>query len=312
MIVYYPEHLENIWHRSKTGVKYRLDAIEKRVLLKQRLQAKGIQVESIGHTPTQLLTLAHTQAYVDTLVTGEPREVAESSGLMWLPELAPVFANSCQTVIAAATDAIHSGGSSATVASGGHHATSNRGYGFNPVNEIAVCVKYLLQNRLASKIAILDLDVHYANGTNELLHDNASVLNVDIWNKTLPQWQLTPDTANLKQYYVQTTTQYFAKLEVAGNEIVQYKPDIILYHSGVDVWEGDRLGGIPGFTQTHIHEREHFVFQMAKAHNIPIVLLIGGGYARHDSPEIQNQSLQQIVDLHMLSFAEIDHEQVMI
>jgi len=302
MRIFYPDQLENIWHRSRDGKHYRLDSNEKRVKLREKLESdEKFQVEVVSDTSAEILKSVHTPEYVAALVTGEPLELAESSGLLWVPELTPYCSNSCQCVILAAQGALRSG-RSGTIASGGHHAVADRGYGFNPVNEVAIAAKHLLSNNLVTKLAILDLDVHYANGTNAILRDEPRVLNIDIWNKTLPKWEPVEDTETLKQYFVETPEQFFAKLETAFTQIQAFKPEVILYHSGMDVWEGDRMGGIPGFTIEKIQEREQKVFSFAKENNVPIVLVLGGGYARHDTPEISAQSMQQLIDLHLISF----------
>lgn len=57
----------------------------------------------------------------------------------------------------------------------GHHATRKRGMGFCLINNIAVAAEYLLQVKGAKKIAIVDLDLHHGNGTQDIFWDRSDV-----------------------------------------------------------------------------------------------------------------------------------------
>lgn len=50
----------------------------------------------------------------------------------------------------------------------GHHATSNQGMGFCLLNNIAIAAEYLLMKTDARRLAIVDLDLHHGNGTQEI------------------------------------------------------------------------------------------------------------------------------------------------
>ncbi|MCB0479606.1 MAG: histone deacetylase, partial [Crocinitomicaceae bacterium] len=54
------------------------------------------------------------------------------------------------------------------IAGGTHHSYSNRGEGFCILNDQAVAANYLLDQKKAAKILIIDLDVHQGNGTAEI------------------------------------------------------------------------------------------------------------------------------------------------
>src|SRR5690606_5208954 len=54
------------------------------------------------------------------------------------------------------------------VAGGTHHAFSDRAEGFCLLNDLAVTANYLLGRQLASRVLIVDLDVHQGNGTAQI------------------------------------------------------------------------------------------------------------------------------------------------
>jgi acetoin utilization deacetylase AcuC-like enzyme len=50
----------------------------------------------------------------------------------------------------------------------GHHAMRGQGMGFCLLNNIAISAEYLLQNYGVQKLAIVDLDLHHGNGTQDI------------------------------------------------------------------------------------------------------------------------------------------------
>jgi acetoin utilization deacetylase AcuC-like enzyme len=59
------------------------------------------------------------------------------------------------------------------IAGGTHHAFADRGEGFCLLNDIAIASNYLLDNNLAKKILVVDLDVHQGNGTASIFEGNS-------------------------------------------------------------------------------------------------------------------------------------------
>lgn len=63
----------------------------------------------------------------------------------------------------------------------GHHATRNQGLGFCLLNNVALAAEYLLTGqemlaKKASRLAIIDLDLHHGNGTQDIFWSRADVL----------------------------------------------------------------------------------------------------------------------------------------
>jgi acetoin utilization deacetylase AcuC-like enzyme len=57
----------------------------------------------------------------------------------------------------------------------GHHATPNRAMGFCIINNIAVAAEYLIQIEGSKKIAIIDIDLHHGNGTQDIFWQREDV-----------------------------------------------------------------------------------------------------------------------------------------
>jgi acetoin utilization deacetylase AcuC-like enzyme len=62
----------------------------------------------------------------------------------------------------------------------GHHAEPTRGLGFCVFSNIAIAARYLQQVYGLERIAVVDFDVHHANGTQACMEDDPSVYVVSI------------------------------------------------------------------------------------------------------------------------------------
>ncbi len=76
----------------------------------------------------------------------------------------------------------------------GHHATPDRGMGFCLLNNVALAAEFLLQEEGARRLAIVDLDLHHGNGTQEVFWRRGEVLFLSIH-----QSPLYPGTGRLEE-----------------------------------------------------------------------------------------------------------------
>lgn len=58
----------------------------------------------------------------------------------------------------------------------GHHAMRGQGMGFCLLNNIAIAAEYLIMNHQVQRVAIIDLDLHHGNGTQEIFWTRNDVL----------------------------------------------------------------------------------------------------------------------------------------
>lgn len=73
----------------------------------------------------------------------------------------------------------------------------------------------------------------------------------------------------------------------------QIKPNLIIYNAGSDIYQKHPLGQMKISAQGII-ERDLFVFIQAKKHNIPILMVLSGGYSR-ESASIVSESIANIL-----------------
>jgi acetoin utilization deacetylase AcuC-like enzyme len=295
--IYYPTFTNRILHKSASGDQvYRLDAFEKLIRLKWELLKKDdLQLFEVYEENHNSLNAVHTPEYIHALMTGTPEDLANSSGVLWQKPLFPLILQTNQSLILSSKSALNTG-SAVSLSMGGHHSIREKGLGFSPINNIAVAIEALQRENPSRKIAVLDLDVHYGNGLASILKGKENVLVVDLWNKTLDKWGYFEDS-NLIDHKVDNPVDFFVRLNESLEQIKAFKPDLLIYHSGADVIQGDRMGGIVGFTNEDFVKKEKLVSSFAKQHNIPIVLVFGGGYVDHKSKETAELGYKTIVDL---------------
>ncbi len=166
------------------------------------------------------------------------------------------------------------------IAGGTHHAFTNRGEGFCLLNDIAMAAHYLLDKKLASKILVIDLDVHQGNGTAQIFKDETRVFTFSMHGAN--NYPLIKEHSDLDIGLPDYTsdTFYLTTLEVNLNNLIQQvQADFIFFQSGVDILDTDKLGRL-GVTRAGCKLRDKLVFNAAKHNRIPIVASMGGGYSR--------------------------------
>ena len=184
-------------------------------------------------------------------------------------------------------------GVSLNIAGGTHHAFRNKGEGFCLLNDLAVASNYLLHQKLANKILIVDLDVHQGNGTASIFIDNPHVFTFSMHGKNNYPFHKEKSDLDIELQDGIVDNDYLKLLETHLNEIVlSFKPDFIFYQSGVDILQTDKFGKL-NITLNGCLMRDQIVFAICKQQNIPIVAAMGGGY----SPNIQD-----IVEAHCNTF----------
>ncbi len=184
-------------------------------------------------------------------------------------------------------------GVSMNVAGGTHHSFKDRGEGFCLLNDFAIASNYLLHHNILNKILIVDLDVHQGNGTAKIFENEDRVFTFSMHGeKNYPTQKEKsdldiglPDKCE-DEYYLHILKNTLTRL------IDEVEPEIILYLSGVDIIESDKLGRL-NMTKAGCKERDRFVLESCKNNNIPLAISMGGGY----SPKIID-----IVDAHANTF----------
>ena len=144
----------------------------------------------------------------------------------------------------------------------GHHATRERAMGFCLVNNVAIAAEDLIQNRSAERIAIVDLDVHHGNGTQDIFYNRP-----DVFYFSTHQYPFYPGTG----WYDETgagagenTTLNIPLSAHSGDQayrtsitdvilpvLDRYQPEIILVSLGTDAHWRDPIANLLVSAETY-------------------------------------------------------------
>ena len=164
------------------------------------------------------------------------------------------------------------------IGGGFHHAEPESGMGFCVYNDIAVAIASLRDEGFDAPIAIVDLDYHQGNGNIVTFEDDKTVCTYSIHGSVWSHVEAAAD----KQFLMPSETDDEAYLhelrETLPGMLDAIDPGLLFYVSGNDVLKGDRLGEFM-LTREGVLERDRFVIEMARKHECPAVVTLGGGYS---------------------------------
>tara|TARA_B100000900_G_scaffold234185_1_gene198807 strand:+ start:996 stop:1898 length:903 start_codon:yes stop_codon:yes gene_type:complete len=184
-------------------------------------------------------------------------------------------------------------GISMNIAGGTHHAFKDKPGAFCMLNDQAVAANYLIENKLAKRVMIVDLDVHQGNGTASIFENNDRVYTLSFHGKK--NYPFIKQESDFDLAFEDGTTDD-AYLKALKYELPKhmnaFEPDFIFYLAGVDVLKNDKLGRLSMSIQG-CKERDFFVLDLCKRNNIPLQVSMGGGYSIH---------LKEIIDAHSNTF----------
>jgi len=165
------------------------------------------------------------------------------------------------------------------VAGGTHHAGTNWGEGFCLLNDQAIAANYLLNKKLAASILIIDLDVHQGNGTAQIFENEPRVFTFSMHGANNFPYRKEKSDLDIPLADGTGDEEYLSILKgTLPGLIDQQKPDFIFYLSGVDILATDKLGKL-SLTIEGCRERDRFVLELCKKHQIPVQVSMGGGYS---------------------------------
>ncbi len=184
-------------------------------------------------------------------------------------------------------------GISMNIAGGTHHAFYDRGEAFCMLNDQAIAANYILDNGLAKKILIIDLDVHQGNGTASIFKNNNSVFTLSFHGKNNYPFRKEKSDLDIELEDNTNDEIYLNLLKETIPEILdKTEPDFIFYLSGVDVLKNDKLGRL-SMSIEGCKERDKYIIETCYNNSIPIQISMGGGYS---------SILKDIIEAHSNTF----------
>lgn len=157
----------------------------------------------------------------------------------------------------------------------GHHASKNQLSGFCYFNNIAIATMRAL--RIIKRTAIVDIDCHHGNGTEDIVLDNKNILYVSLHQSPLYPGTGLKSRLNCLNYPLPAGTKeenYLAVLDAALKKVEKFNPDLIGISAGFDAYKDDLLTNLCLEKETYkkIGERLSDL-------NKPIFAVLEGGYS---------------------------------
>lgn len=277
--------------------------IQKFALVAEELAGNpGISIVPPSPVTEDDLLRVHTPEYVEAVKTGEPRELAESQKFPWSPALFPSVQLTNGGVLAASRQALRDGVSGA-LASGFHHSCAGHGEGFCTFNGLIVALEALRAENLIRTAAIIDLDLHYGNGTATLAASRPWIRALSLYGNDY--WNNIPYRDVSQRHHEDGPNHFSVPIAPTGGSdgavldrivdenlpwlIAEGKPDILLFQAGADPLRDDPYSPLD-LNHDDLYRRDLKVFAFARAHRLPVAWVLAGGYTK---------DIRQIVQAHV-------------
>ena len=226
-----------------------------------------------------VIELAHDAAYVRDFLNGSLADAAvRRIGFPWSEALVKRTLASVGGTLSATCDAFDSGWGG-NLAGGTHHAFRAAGAGFCVFNDIAVAIQWLRAKQRIQRAAVIDLDVHQGDGTAQIFEADPSVLTLSMHAKSNFPFRKQRSKIDIEFEDGTGDPEYLNTLSRVLPRVFAFEPDIVFYQSGVDPLGSDTLGRL-ALTPAGLQDRDRRVLAAARAHRVPIVITLGGGYSR--------------------------------
>jgi len=215
------------------------------------------------------LALAHSRPFVDGVLEGR---IPNGFGNRLMP-VAHALPWTSGAMLAAAREALSNRKVAVAPVSGFHHARHEQASGYCTFNGLIVAARVLLTEGRASRVGILDCDMHYGDGTDQIIRFLG--LESSIKHFTAGEEFDRPEQAK----------QFLNELPDVVRDFQAC--DVVLYQAGADPHINDPLGG--WLTDAQLTHRDFLVFENCRKLGLPVAWNLAGGY---------QTPLRRVLDIH--------------
>ena len=172
----------------------------------------------------------------------------------------------------------------------GHHATQTSPMGFCIFNNIAIATQFALNNNFFKRIAIIDFDQHFGNGTAYIHERNPSILYISTHADPRMAYPGSGFVEEIGKgdgrgfnvciplgYHATEVDINLAFQRILTPIILQFKPEVLAISAGFDGYERDPIG-ILGISSEGFGLIGQIINNIALDLNIPVAHFLEGGY----------------------------------
>jgi acetoin utilization deacetylase AcuC-like enzyme len=275
-IIFHPDYAIQLpaGHRFPIGKFLRI----KELLLIDGIISKANLRQPEPITEHQLL-MAHTSQHIEKVFALKLDKVEQRQ--LGMPLSSALVKRGCAAVggtLLAARLALTEG-LACNIAGGSHHAFPGHAAGFCLFNDIAVAIRVLEAESIIKKALVIDLDVHQGDGTAVFFQKDPEFFTFSIHcDNNYPSIKQRSDL----DIAVPSGTGDAVYLSIVKSHIIpllnKTMPDIVFYNAGVDPHCDDKLGKL-NLSDIGLRDRDRHVICSCLSREIPLVCVVGGGYA---------------------------------
>ena len=253
--------------------------IEKYTLLRERVEADGIEVLEAEPVPWAWLEAVHEPALIERIRTGalSVRE-QRGLGLPWSAALVERGRRSVGGTVSAAGLALERG-LGMHLGGGTHHAGRDFARGYCLFNDVAVALARMRADGRARRALVVDCDVHQGDGTADLLAGDPDCFTLSLHGARNYPFKRIPSDLDVDLESGTGDERYLEALTQALEHAIPLaRAELAFYLAGADPWRGDRLGRL-ALTKEGLLARDDLVLDRLRAAGTAVCVVLAGGYA---------------------------------
>ena len=294
-IVYSPEYLKHDTGPDHPETASRLQVIMNELSKSGFLETRKCALVTPKSAAKEDLELVHERDYIDLV----QRTCQAGGGLLDLSDT--VVSRDSFNVAALAAGGVLDGvnlvnkgkarNGFALVRPPGHHAGPYYALGFCLFNNVAIAASYLTKRLGLHRVAILDIDAHHGNGTQETFYSTSKVLYVSLHEDPtgFPGTGFEDDvgidegrgfTVNVPLPFKTDDRLYYEAFDQIATPIVsQFKPEFILVSAGFDGHYADPVGDLALSMQGYARIFTKILGLASRLCDNKLVVSLEGGYS---------------------------------
>ncbi|MEM4965871.1 MAG: acetoin utilization protein AcuC [Sulfolobales archaeon] len=189
-----------------------------------------------------------------------------------------------------------------------HHARTSAAAGFCVFNDLAVAVRHAQRRYGLKRIAVIDVDGHHGDGTQDIFYKESSVLKISLhrygiypgsgWYTEIGYGEGEGYTINIPLPENTDDSSYlYAFREIVVPVVLEYKPELIILQYGADSHYEDPLVGL-GLTTYGYEEIMRIIHRISHETSGGRILVTGGGgYVPENVARIWSIGFIRLADL---------------
>lgn len=299
----YARHLESVFCQDSAK---RIQAVES--ILSNQYLKDVYEIVPPRLASTAELKSVHTSDYIDMIERTAGRTLTSLDMDTHTSARSNEIARLAVGGVLNLVDEIQSGSNNKGIAfirPPGHHARPDKAMGFCLFNNAALAADYLINQHKKEKVAIVDIDAHHGNGTQEIFYNRKDVLYFSLHQfphypgsgalGEIGEGPGTGFTVNVPLGKRQSDMVFLQILHFILRPVIKdFKPDIILTSCGFDLYHHDPTSEMNATPEGYGHMTALLNELADEFTNGRIVYILEGGYSLKGLRECGLQVMREL------------------